>query len=272
MGDTLIEVKGLTVKSGRHYLLDKIDWKVQKGEQWIVFGMNGSGKTTLLSAIAGFRHYSSGSISLFGQPLTAENVLEMRRRIGWVSGSFFDNCYSNESTLEIIMAGKTGTLGLDFSIGHQDSKRVKEWLRRFHLEDKCNMPFYTLSKGERQNVLLIRALMNEPEILVLDEPCSGLDIDARERVLRMVGHLTRETGTTVVYVSHYAEELMRDVFTNALLLKRGRSYAQGAMGECFNNKTLAGFLGYPVTVDYDASNRMQIRIDAARDDEWGQIL
>ena len=149
MNDVLIKATQVSCKVGSRYLIKQINWTVHKGEHWVIFGMNGSGKTTLLSIIAGYRNYTSGKLELLGEPLTAENILSLRKRIGWVSSSFFDSYYKNESALEIILAGKSGTLGLDFSIEEKDVQVAKELLRQVHLEEKCNMPFCTLSKGER---------------------------------------------------------------------------------------------------------------------------
>ena len=265
MDAALVNVKKLTVKVGRRILLNDINWTVEPGQQWVVFGMNGSGKTTLLSAIAGYRHYSQGSISLFGEKVTEENILSMRKRVGLVSSSFFDNYYRNESAIEIILAGKTGMLGIDDSIDETDVGRAKDWLARFDLLEKADMPFCTLSKGQRQNVLLIRALFNEPEILILDEPCSGLDIDAREHVLDLVREIAREGKTAVIYVTHYTEELL-DVFTHAIILKKGRAFAKGTMEECFGAETLGRLLERPVSVTRDEDGRMRVHFlnEAAR--------
>ncbi len=258
MDSALVNVKKLTVKVGRRMLLNEINWEVEPGQQWVVFGMNGSGKTTLLSAIAGYRHYSQGTVSLFGEKVTEDNILQMRKRVGLVSSSFFDNYYRNESAIEIILAGKTGMLGIDDSIDETDIGRAKEWLAKFDLTEKADMPFCTLSKGQRQNVLLIRAMFNEPEILILDEPCSGLDIDARERVFEMVREIVREGKTSIIYVTHYTEELL-DVFTHALILKKGRAFAKGTMDECFSADTLGRLLERPVSVTRDEDGRMRVR-------------
>lgn len=257
MNDVLIKVTQLSCKVGNRHLLNQINWTVHKGEQWIIFGMNGSGKTTLLSIIAGYRNYTKGKVELFGESITAENILRLRKRIGWVSSSFFDSYYKNESVLEIVLAGKTGTLGLEFSINEADVQRAKALLRQVHLEDKCNMPFCTLSKGERQNILLVRALFNKPEILILDEPCSGLDIVAKERVLKMVQEITQRTETTIVYVTHYPEEIL-DIFTNVMLLKKGKIFLQGDKEECFCSEKISAFLEENVTVDKDKQKRLQI--------------
>ena len=257
MLDSLIETKQLTVKAGHRLLLDGIDWAVRPGEQWVVFGSNGSGKTTLLSAVAGFRRYSSGAISLFGEPLGASNILENRKRIGWVSSSFFDNYYRSESSMEIVLSSKTGSLGLDFSIDEHDIGNALSWLARFGIADKRDMPFSSLSKGQRQSVLLARALFSNPDILVLDEPCSGLDVDARERVLDMVEDLVKTQGKTVIYVTHYPEEIL-DVFTHALLLKGGRTYASGLIADCFTSEIMSGLMGHRSLIERDAADRMRI--------------
>lgn len=257
MNDVLINVEQLCCKSGRRYLLNHVNWQVKKGEQWAVFGLNGCGKTTLLSIIAGFRKYTSGNVELFGEQITDDNILQIRQRIGWVSSSFFDSYYKNESALNIILAGKTGTLGLDYSIDVEDVKRAKKYLNQIGLGDKCNMPFYTLSKGERQNILLIRALLTKPEILILDEPCSGLDIVARERVLQTVKRIIDQKTTSVIYVTHYAEELMNE-FTHVMLLKKGKIFAQGKSDACLQSSMMGDFLEMPVHVDRDAQCRLQI--------------
>lgn len=258
MSDALISVNQLCCKSGRHYLLNHIDWMVHRGENWVVFGLNGCGKTTLLSVVAGFRKYTSGNIELFGEPITAGNVVAQRKKIGWVSSSFFDNYYRNESILNIILAGKTGMLGIDDTICTNDVRKAKMMLEQIGLEDKGNMPFCTLSKGERQNVLLIRAMFSQPEILILDEPCSGLDIIARERVLQSVKKIIGQKRTTVIYVTHYAEEILDD-FSHVLLMKNGKVFLQGEVDECLNDKKLGDFLGVPVTVGKDEEQRLKIR-------------
>lgn len=260
MNDVLIQVTQLSCKVGTRHLLNQINWTVHKGEQWVIFGMNGSGKTTLLSVIAGYRNYTRGKVELFGESITADNVLRLRKRIGWVSSSFFDSYYKNESVLEIVLAGKTGTLGLDVSLGEADVQAAKALLRQVHLEEKCNMPFCTLSKGERQNILLVRALLTKPEILILDEPCSGLDIVAREHVLKMVRNIIQQTETTIVYVTHYPEEIL-DIFTNVMLLKKGKIFLQGDKEACFCSEKISAFLEERATVDRDKQNRLQIRFE-----------
>lgn len=236
----IIETEKLCCRTGQRYLIGDISWRVAQGEHWCVFGMNGCGKTTLLSTIAGFKQPTGGVLRVFGEAYSAENVLAHRRRIGWVSSSFFDQYYHKESALSIVLSGKTGGFGLDETITAQDIKRAKALLSELRLAERINHPFGLLSKGERQNVLLARALLASPDILILDEPCSGLDVIAREYVLGMVQELAANTDITVIYVTHYTEEIL-DIFQHTLLLKNGRVYAQGRTEELFTQERLSRF-------------------------------
>ena len=247
MNEPIIETQSLSCQIGARYLLKDITWQVQRGQHWIVFGMNGCGKTTLLSIISGFKPYSSGRLTVFGQKYDADHILAIRRRIGWVSSSFFDRYYVRESPLDIVLSGKFGTFGVNFSITNHDVKRAKTLLKAVGLAEQINQPFQMLSKGERQNVLIARAFFSQPDILVLDEPCSGLDVLARAKMLNTVRELAHTTSVTIIYVTHYTEEILTDVFTQALLLKNGLLFAQGATEELFTSAKLSLFLDCPVT-------------------------
>ena len=253
----VIETEALCYRAGRRYLLGDVSWQVARGEHWCVFGLNGCGKTTLLSIIAGFKQPTGGMVRVFGQAYSAENILALRRRIGWVSSSFFDQFYHKESALAIVLSGLAGGFGLNEMITAKDVRQAKALLGELGLGERVNHPFGLLSKGERQNVLLARALTASPEILILDEPCSGLDVIAREAVLGMVRDLARQTAMTIIYVTHYTEEIL-DVFEQALLLKNGRVYAQGRTADLFTAETLGDFLDYPVAVARDGRGRVQI--------------
>lgn len=246
---TIFQLEGLGYKAGNQYILKDIDWEVKKGEHWLVFGMNGSGKTTLLSIVAGYMDYTHGDLKIFNQQYADDTILDIRQRIGWVSSSFFDKCLSRETVLEIVLAGKFATLGLDEAITDADIGRAKALLTEFRLKKKINYPYDFLSKGERQTVLIARALMSNPEILVLDEPCTGLDVFSREYLLSTIRDLAEQTDITIIFVTHYTEEIM-DVFPNCLLLKNGRIYAKDQTETLFNSEQLSQFLNYPVTVTW----------------------
>lgn len=124
MQDTIIEASGLSVKIGHRFILSNITWTVPRGEHWVVFGLNGSGKTTLLSIIAGFKEPTGGSIRVFGKEFTQENILDQRKRIGWVSASFYDKIYTRESVLDIVLSGLFGTLGVRGEVKDADIVRA----------------------------------------------------------------------------------------------------------------------------------------------------
>lgn len=260
MEQMMIKTHNLGCQAGFKYLLKDISWEVHKGEHWAVFGMNGCGKTTLLSIIAGFKKYTHGKLEVFGQPYTADNILAFRQRIGWVSSSFFDRYYSKESALDIVLSGKFGTFGLDFDITEVDVIKAKALLTELHVPDKIDQPFQQLSKGERQNVLIARALFPNPDILVLDEPSSGLDVMAREHLLNTVRDLAEQTEVTIIYVTHYTEEIL-DIFQHTLLLRKGQIYAQGRTEALFTEPMISEFLGYPVQIKRQ-DGQFQIQMEA----------
>ena len=257
--EPIIEVKNLCCKSGYRYLLHNINWEVQKGDHWIVFGMNGCGKTTLLRIIAGYNDFTSGSVKVFGESYTDENILNHRKKIGWVSSSFFDKYLSWESALNIVLSGLTGTLSIDFNISDADVKKAKQLLKELRLGDKINQPFCLMSKGERQCVLIARALISSPELLILDEPGTGLDIYAREYVLKTVEDLALNTGMTLIYVTHYAEEIL-PMFDKTMLMRDGRIYAQGNTEALLNSELFTDYLRYHSDVQ-KTGDKYDIRLD-----------
>ncbi|MEE0435979.1 MAG: ATP-binding cassette domain-containing protein [Peptococcaceae bacterium] len=245
----VINANGICCQSGHRYLLRDIHWEVKQGEHWVIFGMNGSGKTTLLSLIAGFRKQTKGSLEVLGQTYGSDNVLALRKRIGWVSSSFFEKYFSKENAMHIVLSGLRGTFCPDDAITDHDVVLAKMLLRQLNLGDKMDRPYHTMSKGEQQNVLIARALIAGPDILALDEPGTGLDIQARESMLQIVRQLAEKTNMTLIYVTHYPEEIM-DVFDQCLLLRNGRIYATGKTTELMTTEELSGFLEKPVSVEH----------------------
>lgn len=255
----VIKTEHLSCQSGRRFLIHDINWEVHKGDHWIIFGMNGCGKTTLLSTVAGFRGFTNGKLEVFGEPYSSDNIFSHRKRIGWVSSSFFDKYLSWESALDIVLSGVSGTLSLSKDITDEDVKRAKKLLEQFRLKEKIGQPFALMSKGERQCVLIARALISQPEILILDEPGTGLDIYAREYVLQMVSHLAATTDLTIIYVTHYAEEIL-PMFDKTLLLRNGFMYKQGETNKLFCDETMSDFLGHETKVENNCG-KISIDID-----------
>lgn len=241
-----------------------INWCVKPGEQWVVYGMNGCGKTTLLSIIAGYKQATSGIVRVFGESYKDDNILPIRSKIGFVSSSFFDKVYSRESVLDIVLSGQHGTLGREWETTLKDAVFAKRILQHLHLEEKINYPFDMLSKGERQNVLIARALISKPKLLILDEPCNGLDAYNREYLFATIESLVRDQGITIVYVTHYIEEV-GDVFTKTLLLRNGCIYRQGETKQLFTKAVLSDFLEHDIEVLHNADGRVTLKIEAVSD-------
>lgn len=264
--DEVVRLADLTCLAGNNALLSNIDWTVKKGEHWVVFGLNGSGKTTLLSIIAGFRNYSAGSVEVFGSPYTEENILEKRKRVGWISSSFFDKYYQRESVLNIVLSGISGKLGKNsWDVTNEDIKRAKNLLIELGLKDKLHRTFDLLSKGERQNVLIARALISDPELLILDEPGTGLDVFAREYMLATVRALADNPNRTIIYVTHYTEEIL-NIFDKCLLLRNGKIYDTGPSINLFTDKKMSEFLDYPAKV-VQAADHFYVDVDVTSDIE-----
>lgn len=236
MTDFILETAGLCCRMGKRYLLKDITWQVRAGEHWVVYGMNGSGKTTLLSIAAGFKHYTAGSLRVFGENYQDGNVLALRKKIGFVSSSFFDGLYSRESILDIVLSAKTGGLSVDSGITLADAIFAQKLLKSLNLGDKLTRQFDMLSKGERQNVLIARALFNRPQLLILDEPCNGLDVYNREYLFNTLESLSPQV--TLIYVTHYTDEIS-PLFGKTLLLKNGAVFAQCETQTLFTDETIS---------------------------------
>ena len=179
------------------------------------------------------------------------------------STSFFDKYYTKESALNIVLSGKSGTLGLDNSLSLQDVQYAKALLEELQLGDRINHPFDMLSKGQRQNVLIARALFGNPEILILDEPCTGLDIYNRNYLFHTIEKLNQYKKLTILYVTHYVEEIL-PIFDNTLLLRNGRIFAQGKTKDLLTNEKMNSFLGYDVDVKkINGTYNLQVQVESS---------
>ena len=240
---SLLTIRHLSYKIGNKTLLKDIDWQIEAGENWCVFGLNGSGKTTLLSVASGYLPAADGTVSLLGEALTAENRQRLCAQVGFVSDAFFTRYYQRESVLDVVLAGYDGGLGLKSDFGEAAKlRRAKQLLRVFGLAKLCRKPFVLLSKGEQQKVLLTRALLKKPQLLFLDEPCSGLDVLSRLQVLALFRELAEHEQITLVCVTHHFDELL-DIYDQALLLRRGAVHSLGARQTVFAEENFSDFLG-----------------------------
>lgn len=255
---SIMKAQNIFCKLGTREILCDINWEIKSGENWIVFGMNGCGKTTLLSIISTYLGANRGSLYLFDQEVTAENRVSLRKNIGFVSSSFFNKYYQYETVLDIVLSGKFGHLGLESNISSQDVREAKKMLSEWGLKQKIQYPYDTLSQGQRQKVLLVRGLFAHPKLLILDEPCSGMDLVSKELFLKYITEKTKKEGTTIIYVSHNTEEFI-PIFDKAVLLKGKGIHSMGDMKTVFSNENLSDLLEMPVKVSW-FDNRPSVRL------------
>ena len=231
MADPAIRLERVGCSIEGRALLKGVTWDLEPGSRWVVFGSNGCGKTTLLSLIAGFGAYE-GSIKVDGAELDTLDLSEWRKSVAFVSGSFFGRVYHNETVLTLMLGALHGALGAPAELTDPaDMRLIRRLLAHCSLEHRLDSPFNTLSKGEQQMVLVMRALLHDSKTMLLDEPMSGLDVKARAEMQRLLFSVADKRDATMVYVSHRLEEITPDHFDFCLLLSRGRVAAKGPIEE-----------------------------------------
>ncbi len=211
---------------------------MKSGERWVILGSNGSGKTSLLSALTGYLTPTAGTIELLGQRYGRSNWPELRKRIGLVSSSLRQMMNDSEPALSAVISGKHAMIDCWKKSSPGDRAAARRLLRLMDCGALADRPWLFLSQGERQRVLIGRALMAEPELLILDEPCAGLDPVAREHFLQFLERLAKTPRSpALVLVTHHVEEIT-PAFTHVLLLKEGRILAAGRKNALLNSKRL----------------------------------
>ena len=235
----VLEISGLSIRRGRTLILDRISWRVDPGQHWVILGANGSGKTSLLSALAGYLMPTSGEISVLGKRYGNTDWRELRKQIGLVSPSIPKLMAEDEPALETIVSGRYAMIDWWGRVTTRDRTAASRILRQIECAHLADRPWLVLSQGERQRVLIGRALMARPRLLILDEPCAGLDPAAREHFLQFLQRLGRRpAASTLVLVTHHVEEIM-PVFSNVLVLRRGRVLAAGKKSTVLNSELLS---------------------------------
>ncbi len=245
----VIECSGLSVVKGGTAILRDLDWQVRAQDRWVIIGPNGAGKSTLLDIVSARAHPTTGQVRLLGSTLGRVDVFELRPRIGVVVDSVSSTIPRREIVLRAVLTaayGMTGTWRETYD--PVDEARARELLDRFGVGALADRGFATLSDGERKRVLLARALMPDPEILVLDEPAAGLDLGAREVLVSLLSDLARDPAApAIVLVTHHVEEVPPD-FTHGLLLSGGAAVASGPLSEVIRGGPLGRAFGTPITV------------------------
>lgn len=245
----VIDMNNISWERGDDTIIHELSWQVRRGEHWCLLGLNGSGKTTLLNMINGYIWPTTGRISVLGHAFGEYDLRELRKRIGWVSTSLQQKLYGSDEALQIVLSGKHSTIGVYDELQDDDIERAKSLMHSLGCEKLMGRTYQTLSQGERQRVLIARALMNDPELLILDEPCTGLDIFAREQLLGMIGSIVAdEHPPTLIYVTHHVEEIL-PCFEHSLLIKQGSVFAADLTEKLMTSEQMTEFLDVPVHIE-----------------------
>jgi iron complex transport system ATP-binding protein len=255
----ILSVENLGIHRGSAHLVRGVDWTVRHGEHWVILGANGSGKTSLLRALGGYLTPSEGMVHLLGETFGEADWRELRTRLGFVSASIAQLLHDEDTSLEIVAGGRQAMMGYWGNLPATDRNAARRLLGSLSASSLANKPWQILSQGERQRVLIARALMARPKLLLLDEPCAGLDPVARERFLAFLQALgSRKATAPMVLVTHHVEEIL-PVFTHALVLRAGSVLASGPIRDTITQTILREAFDGPIRLQR-RNDRFQMRI------------
>jgi iron complex transport system ATP-binding protein len=249
--DAVLELADVTVRRGATNLVEGVDWTVEEDERWVVLGPNGAGKTTLLQVASAQIHPTEGVAGILGEVLGTVDVFELRPRIGLTSAAIAERIPREELVHDVVVSASYSVLGRwRERYDDLDHGRADELLAELGAGRLARRTFGTLSEGERKRVQIARALMTDPELLLLDEPAAGLDLGGREDLVETLSVLAmEETSPATVLVSHHVEEIPPG-FTHALLLREGRVVAAGPMEQVLTEELLSTTFGMPLQLSH----------------------
>jgi iron complex transport system ATP-binding protein len=246
----VLDLQDVTIRRGTTTILDGLSWRVREGERWVVLGRNGAGKTTVLQVASGRMHPTSGTADLLGSRLGRVDVFELRPRIGLASAALAERIPASEVVRDVVLTAAYGVTGRwREAYETVDETRAADLMAAFGVARFADRRFGTLSEGERKRVQIARALMSDPELLLLDEPAAGLDLGGREELVAALAELAADRRSpALVLVTHHVEEIPPG-FTHLLLLADGRVHASGPVDEVLTPENLTAAFGTPLTAE-----------------------
>jgi iron complex transport system ATP-binding protein len=255
----VVDLAGVTIVRDGATLVEDITWRIDEADRWVVIGPNGAGKTTLLQVLAAQIHPTYGVAGLLGEVLGTVDVFELRPRIGLTSAAIAERIPRGERVHDVVVSASYAVIGRwREEYDGLDHDRAGELLSQLRIDRLAGRTFGTLSEGERKRVQIARALMTDPELLLLDEPAAGLDLAGRESLVRTLGELARDPfAPASVLVTHHVEEIPPGI-THALLLKAGRVVAQGPLRETLTADHLSATFELPLSLS-EADGRWTAR-------------
>lgn len=240
---------GVSVRRGTSTLLHDVDWAVELDERWVVLGPNGAGKTTLLRMAAAELHPTEGTVHVLGERLGRVNVFELRTRIGLCSAALNGRVPGDETVRDVVISAGYGVVGRwRESYESADTDRADHLLDALGVRGLGERTYGTLSEGERKRTLIARALMTDPELLLLDEPAAGLDLGGREDLVGRLTALAADADAPAsVLVTHHVEEIPVG-YSHGILLREGGVVAAGLLDDVLTDENLTATFGVPLAV------------------------
>lgn len=245
----VLSFQDLSVVRGGKKILDNINWSVNEDQRWVIVGPNGAGKTTLLKIAAAQLQPSSGSASVLGEQLGEVNVFDLRTRIGFGSTAIAGRIPNSETVMDAVMTASYAITGR-FKEKYEDvdERRAKRVLGEWNLAELADRPFGTLSDGEKKRTQIARAVMPDPELLLLDEPVASLDIGSREATIKILsGYASHPKAPAIIMVTHHLEEIPVG-FTHALVIAEGKIAASGPINQTLTTDVLSQAYGLELEV------------------------
>ena len=249
----ILSYKNVSFRRDGREILKNINWEIKKDENWALLGLNGSGKSTLLSMIPAYTFATSGEVSVFEKKFGTCVWAEVKEKVGFVSSSLntFSDSLNNQTLNNIVLSGKYNSIGIYQEITQKDREKANNIIKDFKLSHLKLNKYITLSQGEQRKTLLARAFMNEPSLLILDEPCSGLDIRAREIFLKTLEE--SKSKIPFIYVTHQIEEIIPSI-THVAILDNGEIVSQGNKFEVLTEENLSKLYGIDLKIEW-SNNR-----------------
>lgn len=245
----VLHLSDVVVRRHPRNIVDHVEWTVTDDQRWVILGPNGAGKTTLLQLAATLMHPTSGTVSVLGEELGRTDVFDLRPRIGIASSAMARRIPAEETVLDVVMTAAYSVTGRwNEEYDTIDERRAMRVLAEWRLAELADRTFGTLSEGEQKRVQIARAVMTDPELLLLDEPSASLDLGAREELLFLLGlYAEEETTPAMIMVTHHVEEIPVG-FTHVMLLKDGGVVASGPLAETLTEANLTATFGVPITL------------------------
>jgi iron complex transport system ATP-binding protein len=262
--ERVLDLRAVAVRRGGATILGPLDWIVDAGERWVLIGPNGSGKTTLLQVAATVLWPSAGEVAVLGGRLGSVDARELRRRVGYASPALAAAMEPRLTPVDLVVSAREAALAPWWhTFSDDDVARAQGLLERLGVGGLAGRTFGTLSTGERQRVQIARALMPDPDLLLLDEPAAGLDLGAREDLVATLATLATESRpAAVVLVTHHVEEVPAG-FGHALLLRAGRAVAAGPIADALTAEALSTAFDQPLRLEVGTDGRYHARRAAA---------